>query len=138
LLNGQILVHGVDIEPFVDRVVHVTLKRRNIELAPHRREDLIVYCVEELWIASRKYDARRYRSFQQFADGVTRRKVIDWLRLDVGRSRWAFGDHIYERPKVELLSLDAGAGGDQLGSSLERGAFDREDCSLDLRRVLGG
>ena len=132
-------LHGLDVEPFVARVVDVSLRRRRIVLDAHRREDLLAYAVSELWVASRRYDARRYRSFRQFADGVVQRKVIDWIRADLGRSRWRLGNgYVHERKQPQLLSLDAAAGGDRLGSPLERGALDREDCSPDLRRVLGG
>jgi hypothetical protein len=140
VLNGQLSLHGLDdVEPFVARVIDATLRRRNIALDAHRKEEVLAYAVSELWVASRKYDARRYKSFGQFADGVVRRRVIDWLRADLGRSRWRLGNgYVHERERPQFVSLDAAAGGDRLGSPLERSALDREDCSLDLRRVLSG
>jgi hypothetical protein len=55
---------------------------RDDEASPfdaHRREDLLAYPSPTLLVASRKFDAGRYRSFRQFADGaftcVTRKKL---------------------------------------------------------------
>jgi hypothetical protein len=74
VLNGQLSLHGLDdVEPFVARVIDATLRRRNIALDAHRKEEVLAYAVSELWVASRKYDARRYKSFGQFADGVVAR-----------------------------------------------------------------
>jgi hypothetical protein len=78
-----------------------------------------------LWVASRKFDAGRYREFRQFADPVVRRRLVDWLRSDRGRSRWAFGAvrsaHPGRVPRKRghprtsghgSLALDASAGDD--------------------------
>ena len=139
-LNGRFALHGLDVEPLVARVVDGTLRKRNIVLDAHRREDLIAFCISELWVASRKFDAGRYREFRQFADPVVRRRVVDWLRSDRGRSRWAFGadaQHIraefresggvYERERPTVLSLDGPVGDDggTLGDALPDLAGDR-------------
>jgi len=148
LLSGQFSLHGLDVEPFAARVVDRTLRRRNIEIySVHRREDLLAFVIAEVWVASRKFDARRYASFEQFAYSVAQRRVFDWIRLDAGRSRWAFGpnaDHahaggVYERERPELLSLDfeRESGDGELDGALSGVANDFADTrSPDLMRVL--
>jgi hypothetical protein len=140
LLNGRLELHGV--EPFVDRIVSVTLKRRNIVLSEHRREDLLAYAVAELWVASGKFDPARYSSFQQFADSVVRRRVIDFFRAELGRSRWQFGTHVYERERPLVLSLDAPLtdGGGSLRDTLAGRTLDLGEPGLPdrLRRLSAG
>ena len=80
-------------------------------------------------------DPSKYREFRQFADAVVRRRVIDWLRGDLGRSRWQFGAHVYERTRPELLSLDA-PGERELDITQPGGESDFEAGGIDLRRLL--
>jgi hypothetical protein len=138
VLNGRLELHGLDVEPFVARIVDGTLKRRNIVLAYHRREDLLAYAVAELWIASSKYDAGRYRSFARFADGVTRRKCVDWLRSDLGRTRWQFKDYTHQKARPQFVYVDHPDGAGELDRALigEQGEF--EIGRLDLRGLLAG
>jgi hypothetical protein len=138
VLNGSLEIEGLDVEPFVDRVVTATLRKNNIVLSVHRREDLVAYVISEVWVASRNYDSGRYKSFSQVAGAVAVRKVVDWVRGDIGRSRWSFGTYTYERKRPEFVSLDADAGRDRLVGALERGASGREDWSPSLRRLLAG
>jgi DNA-directed RNA polymerase specialized sigma24 family protein len=106
-------------------------------LDAHRREDLLAYCVSELWLASRRYDGSRYPDFTTFARAVARRRAIDWLRSDLGRTRWAFRDHVCERERPHVLSLDAGSLGPELGSALGSRSLDPAECGdPDLGRVL--
>jgi hypothetical protein len=86
VFGGSFTLHGLEVEPFCARVIAVTLKRQNITLSHHRREDLL----SKLWVASRKYHPGRDRDLRQFADGVSRRKVVDWLKVDLARSTWRF------------------------------------------------
>jgi DNA-directed RNA polymerase specialized sigma24 family protein len=136
------------VEPFVVRVVERTLRSRNIVLSIHRREDLTAYVLSELWVASSKFDAGRYKSFRQFADAVAQRRVVDWIRADRGRSRWSFGPNanhahaggVYERERPQVLSLDfdGGSGEGGLDPPDPRGEEDFEGGGIDLRRVLAG
>jgi hypothetical protein len=65
--------------------------------------------LSELWVASRNYDARRYRSFGQFADAAAQRRVVDCVRTDPGRARWTFGNgHIHERERPEISRSTTG------------------------------
>jgi hypothetical protein len=136
VLNGRLELHGLDVEPFVERIVDASVRSRNIEIFDaHRREDLLAYVVSELWVASRKFDERRYRSFGQFADAVARRKTIDWLRLDVGRTTWRFSTFTHERPLPDVLRLDSG-GDHQLDIPDAGVEGDLAISRADLSRVL--
>ncbi|MDQ2983520.1 MAG: sigma-70 family RNA polymerase sigma factor [Actinomycetota bacterium] len=84
------------------------------------RDDAVAFLVAEVWRAAKRFDAARFggRPFSAFAVQVAHRRLIDWLRLTYGSSR-------YLTPPV-FVSLEA------LGADLpDDGALDRhEDDSL--------
>lgn len=137
MLNGKLELHGEDVEPFVARRVEFILRRHNIELDFYRREDLMAFCMAELWVASRNFDEGRFRSYRQFANAVVFNNAIDWLRSNIGRVIWRFSDHIHERdPLTEKhsnvrsfdLPLDESESrrlGDTVAASIGRGEADR-------------
>jgi len=139
VLNGTLELHGLDVDPFAIRVVDATLRKRNIVISDaHRREELLAFVVAELWVASRKFDAQRYPSYEQFAAGVIQRKIIDYFRKELGRTVWKFGSYTYERSPVEVFSLDDRSERG-LGEALEGSARDfADDRSPDLMRLLTG
>jgi DNA-directed RNA polymerase specialized sigma24 family protein len=136
LLGGRLALHDVDdVERLAARAVDDLLRRRNIILSHHRREDLAAYVIEKVWQASLIYDSARYRSFATLARTVARRRAIDWLRADLGRTRWQFHGHTYERELPALVSFDS-PGGSELASTLPGGEGDFEAGRLDVEWTL--
>src|SRR5215218_119677 len=93
-----------DIED-VERFCAALLERDRCRLEHYEREDLLVYLVEECWRFSLKFRPGRGR-FSVWVYGSLRRRVVDWERQRYGRTVWKFKDRVYERPRVELVSLD--------------------------------
>jgi DNA-directed RNA polymerase specialized sigma24 family protein len=132
LLGGRLALYDVDdVERLAVGAVDDLLRVRNIVLSHHRREDLTAYVIEEVWQASLTYDSARYRRFTTLARTVVWRRAIDWLRADLGRTRWQFHGHTYERELPALVSFNS-PDGSELASTLpgEQGEFDAGRADL--------
>ena len=89
------------------------------ELSYHQREDLHAYLVSECWRISLEFDPDRGVYFSAFATGVLKRRRVDWLRKERGRTRWSFRGRIHERKLPSFTSLDAdGPERNRLGAAL--------------------
>ena len=86
--------------------------RSGLSLTAEDREELIAFLVETAWSASKSFDPGR-GSFSSFLHVRLRQRTIDWQRQRFGRRTWKFRDYVYERPHVDVLSLDGP--GDRLG-----------------------
>jgi DNA-directed RNA polymerase specialized sigma24 family protein len=106
-------------------------------LNPQQRESLATYLIEEVWRSSLRFDAAK-GSFSTFAGIIARRRVVDWLRLEFGRTTWQFADRTIERPRPELVSFN-GDEGDRLAETVTAGTGDPADAwNPDLERLLDG
>jgi hypothetical protein len=96
-----------------------------VELSYHQREDLHAYLVSECWRISLEFDPDRGVYFSTFAAGILKRRRVDWLRKERGRTRWRFRGGIYERKLPSFTSLDAdGPERDRLDAALGAGGGD--------------
>jgi hypothetical protein len=139
VLNGELRLHGVDVERLAAAVLHEAIARSGFPLREHQREDLLADLVAYTWELSLRYDpdldharARgRQPGFDGWATQRLRFRVIDWIRQTEGRTRWAFSDHTYERSVRSVESWDG------LDEADQQGSVDAEAHSdLDLGRVL--
>jgi hypothetical protein len=121
LLNSTFTLHDIrDVESFTARIV----ERTGLRLSVDDREQLHVYLIEECWELSTRFQPSRI-SFSSYAGTNLRLRAVDWQRERFGRTRWVFKDRVYERPRVELVSLDADDSlRDRLGSSFTGGGLD--------------
>ena len=135
MLTGTLKLHGIDdVERFAVAIVH----RSGIELSDHDREDLVAYLVAETWQLSVRYQPGGI-SFSTWAGTTLRKRLVDWQRKRFGRTRFVFHDRIIERPRPQLVSLDADdPDGTPLGATVGSLAGDpAADRSPDLARLLG-
>jgi hypothetical protein len=136
LLGSRFVLHDIDdIERFTASIIH----RGQFKLNASEREELHTFLIETAWELSRDFCPGRL-SFSSFAGSTLRLRVVDWHRQRFGRRRWQWKDRTYERPKIDLVSLDADRSArDRLDASLIPQASDLEtDCGPDLGRVLAG
>ena len=135
LLNGTFALAGIeDVEAFTGRIV----ERSGLRLSTDDREQLHVYLIEECWELSLKRNPER-GAFSVWVGYALRRRAVDWQRTRFGRTRWVFKDRIYERPRVELVSLDADGGDSELDGPLRgRPLAATADRAPDLARALRG
>jgi hypothetical protein len=121
-----------DAEKFCSAIVG----RSGLQLSFHDREDLAQWLLGECWQLSLCYDTGDPKfppCFSNYATIILRRRVVDWQPKRLGRTVWKFRDHVHERPRPQLLSLD-----DRVESDLGEGPGDPEvDRSPDLARILG-
>ena len=122
LLGSRFALHDVeDVESFCGSIV----QRVKFNLTAHEREELHVYLIETAWELSLITPRPWRTSFSGWVHQRLRLRCIDWQRSHYGRQRWAFRDRIYERPRVELVSLDADdAERDRLEASLSASSLD--------------
>jgi hypothetical protein len=115
----------------------VALLKRGLTLTHRDHEELHVYLIEECWRLSLKYDAER-GEFTTWIGRARGRSITDWQRKHYGRTKWVFRDRVYERPRPQLVSLDAGdPDGDRLVDSLPARAGDpATDSDPDLEELL--
>jgi hypothetical protein len=85
--------------------------RAGLALDFHDREELKQFLLVECWRLSLKYDRGNPQyptRFSVYATNILRRRVVDWQRQRLGRSKWTFSDgRSYERKPTVLVSLDA-------------------------------
>lgn len=122
LLNGRLVLHGVDIEALCWKLISTSGHVAN--LRAHERDDLCVELVEVSWELSLVYRPGE-AAFSSWLTTNLRRRIIDYVRRTRGRTRWKAThlisednpDGIYERKLPDLVSLD-GPDGNSLGASL--------------------
>jgi DNA-directed RNA polymerase specialized sigma24 family protein len=130
-------LHDID---DAERFVGAIVSRSGFSLSFHDAEDLGEYLLVECWQLSLRYQAGGI-SFSTWAGNTLRRRSVDWIRQQNGRTIWRFGDgRVHERPRPVLLSLNMdGPDGDRLRSTLDEGVGDpAADCDPDRERLLGG
>jgi hypothetical protein len=122
LLSSQFSLLDIrDVESFTGRIV----ERSGLRLSVEDRDDLHVYLIEECWELSTRFEPSGI-SFSSYAGTNLRLRVVDWQRRRFGRNRWVFKDRVYERPRVELVSLDADAELGRLDESLAASSMDSD------------
>jgi hypothetical protein len=133
LLNGTFSLLGIqDVEAFCGRIV----ERSGLRLSVEDREEFLVFLVEECWLLSTRFQHSRI-SFSSYAGTNLRLRAVDWQRQRFGRTRWVFKDRVYERPRVELVSLDADGGDGELDGPVGgRPLAATADRAPDLARAL--
>src|SRR6185369_7262542 len=80
-------------------------------------ESLVAFVVSSVWGMSERYDPELSTSFAAIARNQLHNRCIDWFRLYVGRTRWQFEGHLYERTIERPVSLDTATSAD--GEALE-------------------
>lgn len=100
-----VLLDVADVEGLIWKAVgHSTAAA---ELRPHEQDDLVSYLLAEAWIISERFDASRGSvCFSTFLYASIQRRIVDFVRRERGRTKWQFADRTYERPHVELVSLN--------------------------------
>jgi hypothetical protein len=134
LLGSRFALHDIeDVEGFTASIV----QRVRFRLSPHEREELHVYLIETAWEISRNFRPGGI-TFSSYAGTTLRLRCVDWHRSRFGRQRWAFQARVYERPRVELVSLDADdSERDRLEASLPGSSLDDgEHRMADELRLL--
>ena len=128
-------LHDID---GAERFCSAIVSRSGLQLSFHDAEDLNEYLLVECWQLSLRYQAGGI-SFSTWAGNTLRRRSVDWIRKQNGRTVWKFKDRVHERPRPVLLSLSMdGPDGDRLRSTLDQGAGDpAADCDPDRERLLG-
>lgn len=131
LLSRPWQLHDVqDVEALA--LYAIRRSRHTGDLRFHEREDLTAFVVAGIWECSRNFHPGR-GAFSTIATVAAARRIVDWQRLRNGRSRWQFGDHVYERERPQLVPLD-----DRPGEALAAREGDPADgCDPDLERLLG-
>jgi hypothetical protein len=125
-----------------ERLCRQVLDRYSGRFSADEFEGALVYLVETAREISLSYEPTRDRQpdFASYAGRILDRRIHDWLRKRHGRTRWAFKDHVYERRRPVVLSLDAPAGHgerDPLGSTLaDRAGDSPPDRSAALAGLL--
>lgn len=143
MLNGQLTLHdATDVEALCRTVLRQ--RRRNIEAAFaiagrhyswHQEQDLLAYYIEESWRLSETYKPGNGTFASWLQRKLSFHVTVDWLRLELKRTRWTFANTSYEREPPHILSLDTPDSG--LDTALNRGTMDSQDAGLsDLVRNL--
>lgn len=117
LLPRPLALHDVD---DAERLCGSVIARSGLTLDYHDREDLLAYLLALTWELSERWEqpaTARGWGFRAWATTTLRLRVIDWERQRFGRTKWQFASGVYERPRVELVSLND-PGDDRLGTAL--------------------
>jgi hypothetical protein len=118
------------------------IRRSSLNLSPQDWEELLVYLIESVWEASLRFEPGVIRSKSTVspeADGqgfgcwarlTLRRRIVDWQRAKLGRTKWQFRKpdgsiRTYERELPQLVPFDDSAR-DRLEQSFAEGDGDRE------------
>jgi hypothetical protein len=126
-------LHDID---DAERFVGAIVSRSGFSLSFHDAEDLGEYLLVECWQLSLRYQAGGI-SFSTYAGNTLRRRSVDWIRQQNGRTVWKFKDRIHERPRPALVSFDDDAERDRLVEAFGAGAGDGEaDRDETLGRLL--
>jgi len=131
MLQGVLLLHGVDAERMCGQVVTRFQRRSQAALPAAEVEDLMAFLLATIWELSERFepakDRRGVDGFASYAGRILDRRVTDWHRSRFLDGRYATEDE--RRNFVNALSLDspAEAGGDPLGATLPDGRSDFEN-----------
>jgi hypothetical protein len=116
VFGGSFTLHGLEVEPFCVRSSPSPSSDRRSRSAT---------TAEKTSSATRSPSSGSYpgstirgatETSGNSPDEVSRRKVVHWLKVELGRSTWRFGNgYVYERE--QFVFLDAAAGGDRLAPS---------------------
>ena len=121
-----------------ERFCSAIVSRSGFQLSFHDAEDLRQHLLVEAWRLSLSYQAGGI-SFSTWAGNTLRRRSVDWIRQQNGRTIWRFGDgRVHERPRRELVSFDDDAERDRMDLALGTESGDpAADCDPDRERLLG-
>lgn len=133
LLNGRLVLHGVDIEKLVARVLDDQLRATGARLGHHDREDALTHLVGLAWECSVEYDPERGLSFSTFAYRRCRLRLADWHRQRLNRTYYRRWDGSYQRLPERVALDDDDVGGPLAGGGLDPLADRMAD--LDLRAL---
>jgi DNA-directed RNA polymerase specialized sigma24 family protein len=111
------------------RFVCAIVSRSGLALSWSEREDLEQYLLVECWRLSLRYQPGGPKDFDGWASRILRVRVVDWTRQRNGRTRWAFANHAYERPRPQFVSLDD-PDVDRMGETLSGSSLDDGACGL--------
>jgi hypothetical protein len=129
-------LHDVDdAEAFVGAIV----SRCGFALSHHEREDLSAYLVASAWELSLRYDRgdpQYSPRFALYAKGILGRRAVDWNRKRLGRTVWKFKDRTYERPRRELVDIDAPHIRELVDAVATWGSDSETDCDSPVRRLF--
>jgi hypothetical protein len=130
----------LDVED-VEAVVRQELADATRRRGGYLRADAVAWLLGEAWQASERFDPGRGVPFRAYLKRTIKLRSVDFLRAQLGRSRWTFSDgRVHERERRQPLSLDGPAGGpsdDRLGDTLPGSGLDDAACRLaDELRVL--
>jgi Sigma-70 region 2 len=120
--------------------VATIVNRSGLELSWSDREDLEQNLLVVAWEISLKFEAGRGVKFSTYAGNTLRRRVVDWQRGKLGRSKWQFRKpdgsiRTYERQPPSFVSIDDQFDADSLGNAL---AASRGDVEADRLENGGG
>jgi DNA-directed RNA polymerase specialized sigma24 family protein len=97
-------LHDID---DAERFVAVIATRSGLKLTFHDRQDLEQFLLVEVWRLSLRYEPGIiHKGFSTWAGTTLRKRCVDWQRSRFGRTKFAFKDHVYERPRTEFVSFD--------------------------------
>jgi hypothetical protein len=133
VLSGTLSLFEVE---DVEALCVSVLRQSRLKLSPADHEDALAYLISTCWEISVAYQPSDPPRFAVYARNILRRRAIDWQRARFGRQRWVFRDGVYERPRVELVSLDA-TEDDRLDAAVSRGRVDDGEHRLadELREL---
>jgi DNA-directed RNA polymerase specialized sigma24 family protein len=110
----RLQLHDVDdAEHFVSAIA----SRSGLTLSFHDRQELEQELLVECWRLSERFQPGGV-SFSTYAGSTLRLRVVDFVRKRNGRTKWQFKDRVYERPRVEVVSLDDDSGERRMGEAL--------------------
>lgn len=113
MLNGRLELGGVDIEPLAEKVLGAFCARTQTRLDSHAREEALAYLVSEAWrLSTHVYDASKGVPLELYLRRLLYVRMVDWMRLHLGRSKWQFSDRVHTRERPHVSSLDAAHGED--------------------------
>jgi DNA-directed RNA polymerase specialized sigma24 family protein len=116
-------LHDID---DAERFVEAIVSRSGFSLSFHDAEDLGEYLLVECWQLSLRYQAGGI-SFSTWAGNTLRRRSVDWIRQQNGRTIWKFsGGRVHERARREFVSFDDDSERDRLVEAFGTGAGDSE------------
>jgi DNA-directed RNA polymerase specialized sigma24 family protein len=127
-LQLPLQLHDVD---DTQRFVSAIVSRSGLALSWSDREDLEQSLLVVAWEISLTYEPGRiHKGFSTWAGIILRRRITDWQRSNLGRTKWRFRNpdgsiRTYERERPQLVPFDDSAL-DRLEQSLAERDGDRE------------
>jgi DNA-directed RNA polymerase specialized sigma24 family protein len=125
-LQLPLQLHDVD---DTQRFVATIVNGSGLELSWSDRQDLEQSLLVVAWEISLSYEPGRIRKgFSTWAGIILRRRIVDWQRAKLGRTKWQFRNpdgsiRTYERERPQLVPFDDSAR-DRLEQNQPEGAGD--------------